>query len=64
MARFILLEIVENMSYFVVITKRDLVSFQDICMHDSGQVNTLRPRQHGRHFADDIFKRICLKENV
>ena len=28
------------------------------------QVNTLRPRQNGRHFADDTFKRIFLKENV
>ena len=27
-------------------------------------VNTLRPRQHGRHFADDTFKRIFLNENV
>ena len=27
-------------------------------------VNTLRPRQNGRHFADDIFKRIFLNENV
>ena len=26
--------------------------------------NTLRPRQDGRHFADDDFKRIFLKENV
>ena len=26
--------------------------------------NTLRPRQNGRHFADDIFKRIFLSENV
>ena len=26
--------------------------------------NTLRPRQNGRHFADDIFKRIFLIENV
>ena len=26
--------------------------------------NTLRPRQNGRHFADDIFKRILLNENV
>ena len=28
------------------------------------RVNTLRPRQHGRHFADDTFKRIFLNENV
>ena len=27
-------------------------------------VNTLRPRQNGRHFADDIFKRIFFNENV
>ena len=26
--------------------------------------NTLRPRQNGRHFAGDTFKRIFLKENV
>ena len=27
-------------------------------------LNTLRPRQNGRHFADDIFKRIFMNENV
>ena len=27
-------------------------------------VNTLRPRQNGRHFADEIFKRIFMNENV
>ena len=27
-------------------------------------VNTLRPRQNGRHFADDIFKRIFFNEIV
>ena len=27
-------------------------------------VNTLRPRQHGRYFPDDIFKCIFLNENV
>ena len=25
--------------------------------------NTLRPKQDGRHFADDIFKRIFLNDN-
>ena len=30
----------------------------------SAGVNTLRPRQNGRHFADDIFKLIFLNENV
>ena len=27
-------------------------------------LNTLRPRQNGHHFADDIFKCIFLNENV
>ena len=27
-------------------------------------INTLRPRQNGRHFADDTFKCIFLNENV
>ena len=27
-------------------------------------LNTLRPRLNGRHFADDIFKRIFLNENI
>ena len=29
-----------------------------------GLINTLRPRQKGRHFPDDIFKSIFLNENV
>ena len=28
------------------------------------RVNTLRPRQIGCHFADDVFKRIFINENV
>ena len=28
------------------------------------QFNTLRPRQNGRHFADDMFKCIFVNENV
>ena len=28
------------------------------------RVNTLRPRQNGRHFADDTFKPIFLNENI
>ena len=30
----------------------------------SGNFNTLRPRQNGRHFPDDIFKCISLNENT
>ena len=32
--------------------------------HSMRKFNTLRPRQNGRHFADDTFKRIFLNENV
>ena len=35
-----------------------------ICGTSGKWVNTLRPRQNGRHFADDIFKCISLNENV
>ena len=34
------------------------------CHQLNGQINTLRPRQNGRHFADDIFKCIFRNENV
>ena len=33
-------------------------------MNSQGLVNTLRPRQNGRHFPDDIVKRIFLNENI
>ena len=36
----------------------------DIFGYMSLQLNTLRPRQKCRHFADDIFKCILLNENV
>ena len=41
-----------------------------MCIKHEGSVqnqvifNTLRPRQHGRYFADDYFKRIFLNENI
>ena len=39
-----------------------------LCCHTSQSnniaFNTLRPRQNGRHFADDIYKCIFLNENV
>ena len=34
-----------------------------LCLHLSA-FNTLRPRQNGRHFADDTFKPIFLNENI
>ena len=41
-----------------------LVDFHAIQNIPSLSINTLRPRQYGRHFADDTFKRIFLNENV
>ena len=35
-----------------------------MCVTQSWWVNTLRPRQNGRRFADDTFKHIFLNENV
>ena len=35
-----------------------------LCTVDLSNVNTLRPRQNGRHFAGDIFKCIFMNENV
>ena len=34
------------------------------CLHLLHMVNTLRPRQNDRHFADDIFKCIFLNETA
>ena len=33
-------------------------------VHGLANIITLRPRQNGRHFADDVFKCIFLNENV
>ena len=33
-------------------------------IHQEGNVNTLRPRQDGRHFSDDVFKCIYFNENA
>ena len=35
-----------------------------ISNHHYNHINTLRPRQNGRYFADDICKRIFFNENV
>ena len=34
------------------------------CRHPDGEYETLRQRQNGRHFADDIFKSIFSKANI
>ena len=36
----------------------------DVCVTWTQIVNTLRPKQNGRHFADGIFKCIFLNENA
>ena len=41
----------------------DLVLLEYSCF-STQSFNTLRPRQNGRHFADDIFKCIFLNENL
>ena len=41
-----------------------LVADELAMQHPCHRVNTLRPRQNGRHFADDIYKWIFLNENV
>ena len=56
------------MTYFT--GKHKQPNFQTIFVNDFKQqcivnhINTLRPKQNGRHFADDSFMRIFLKENV
>ena len=37
---------------------------QETCCRSVYSINTLRPRRNGRHFPDDIFKRIFLNENI
>ena len=37
---------------------------RQLCHGFQLRFNTLRPRQNGRYFPDDIFKRIFLNENV
>ena len=45
-------------------TKKDECSETSKYKTSQSGLNTLRPRQNGRHFPDDIFKCIFLNENV
>ena len=68
----------DNYSYFNItlikyrLALEDHVPFMESGIHiredakswTSRIINTLRPRQDGRHFPDDIFKCIFLNENV
>ena len=43
----------------------DVIAYPCPDLNDGlADVNTLRPRQNGRHFADDTFRLIFLNENV
>ena len=42
----------------------DVLVSWDYCANHAIVLNTLRPRQNGRHFADDVFKCIFLNGNV
>ena len=44
---------------FCLVSLACYLDFSGQCM-----LNTLRPRQNGRHFADDTFKPIFLNENI
>ena len=57
--RFILWLIIKNN-----VISRFCSSYTSPWTTDDGDINTLRPRQNGRHFADDSFKCIFLNENV
>ena len=42
-----------------------MTQFTNACVHHQVPIiSTFRPRQNGRHFADDTFKRIFMNENV
>ena len=53
---------------FLVVNMSHVATYQIAITHvlqcTSKSFNTLRPRQNGRHFADDMFKCIFLNENV
>ena len=45
---------------YITFGNSQIISLYDIIAF----LNSLRPRQNGRHFPDDSFKRISLNENV
>ena len=47
-----------------IITPNKMLVFIPFPRTISREINTLRPRQNWRHFADDTFKRIFMNENV
>ena len=55
--------VIKNTDISHVICKMVFILFRPQCVN-SLWLNSLRPRQNGRYFADDTFKRILLNENV
>ena len=59
-----------TLSYFVIAILPLFNPDTETCQYiiffafNGGLANTLRPRQNGRHFADDIFECTFLNENV
>ena len=51
-----------SMQWVIVIYKTSAVQNYQSCSHC--YINTLRPRQYGRHFPDDVFKCIGVNENM
>ena len=43
---------------------REFIMGYPVVVNVSLCINTLKPRQNGRHFADDTFKPIFLNENI
>ena len=56
----VLMNLVHNMCFKVTLLK----TLPHLPGTRDQWVNTLRPRQNGRHFADDTFNRIFVNENV
>ena len=60
------LQPIRNSDTCTVISITGLKNWTPLHFHHCCQIilNTLRPRQNGRHFADDTFNRIFVNENV
>ena len=57
-------EIFVGTLYYGIIPEVNGLTYWGLAIARGQCVNTLRPRQNGRRFADDIFKYIFLNENV
>ena len=48
----------------LIVSKAVIMDAEGHLKRHSWALNTMRPRQNGRHFADDTFNRIFVNENV